>query len=600
MQSENIRNRFLEFFKKRGHKIINGVSLVPKDDPSVLFTTAGMQPLIPYLLGKKHSKGSRLASVQKCVRMQDIEEVGDSTHDTFFEMLGNWSLGDYFKKDAIKWSYEFLTSKEEGLGLDPSRIFVTVFGGNKIIPSKDIESFELWRGLGIPEERIYFMEGNTNWWSSGDSGPCGTDTEMFYDVCGGLNLKNKEEFIKADSEQKIVEIWNDVFIEYEKKDGKIIGKLPQKNVDTGAGLERLAMATQDKDNIFETDLFVPIMSELDKLAKKTNKLSDDISVLKAKRIIADHIRTAVFIIADEVIPSNTGRGYILRRLIRRSVRYMDVLNISDVSMALIVDVVIKKYKETHPYLNEKHTEIKKEIKKEEGRFRATLQKGLNELEKINKENISGEEAFRLFSTYGFPVEMTLEIASENKQVVDIDAFDKEMKKHQEKSRAGAKQKFKGGLIDTDPHTTKLHTCAHLMLAGLRKNLGEHISQAGSNINKDRIRFDVTHYEKIDRDILNKVEDYVNKAIEENCDILMEQIKKEDAKNSGVLGCFWEKYPDIIDVYTKKTEKGMVYSKEVCGGPHIKNTREIKGKFKIKKESASSAGVRRIKCELEYI
>ncbi|MEK7178727.1 MAG: alanine--tRNA ligase, partial [Patescibacteria group bacterium] len=534
MRSEEIRKRFLEFFKKRGHAIIPSAPLVPENDPSVLFTTAGMQPLVPYLLGEKHPAGDTLANVQKCVRTQDIEEVGDKTHDTFFEMLGNWSLGSYFKKEAIRWSYEFLTSKEEGLGLAPERLYVTVFGGNKDAP-KDTESFEIWKSIGVPENHIFFMEGELaekNWWGPGSDGPCGPDTEMFYDVVGGLSFKSLDEFLAADANQEIVEIWNDVFMEYEKRDGKVIGKLKQKNVDTGAGLERLAMVMQGKDNIFDTDLFSGLMKEISEMAS-----SDSI---RAKRIIADHIRTAVFIIGDGVVPSNTDRGYILRRLLRRAVRYSDVLGIKKEFLPALASEVVQKYREVYPNLLRKSEEIQQEIAKEEEKFRRTLAKGEKEFEKFSRVGISGADAFMLFSTYGFPIEMTTEMAEEKGIAVDVLGFAEEMKKHQELSRIGAEKKFKGGLADTGEETTRLHTATHLMLAGLRKYLGDHVHQAGSNITTERTRFDFTHPEKVSREILDKVEAYVNEAAAKRCNIIVRQVPKEQAKKEGVEGSFWVK------------------------------------------------------------
>jgi len=590
MQSEEVRQRFLDFFEKRGHAIIPSASLVPENDPSVLFTTAGMQPLVPYLLGQPHPKGDKLANSQKCVRTGDIDEVGDNTHDTFFEMLGNWSLGAYFKEDAIKWSYEFLTNKEEGLGLDPSRLYITVFGGNEEVNIRDEESAEIWRSLGIPQTRIYFIEGYDNWWSPGDNGPCGTDTEMFYDVTPeGLGDLTKEEYHKADREQKVVEVWNDVFMEYEKKDGKVIGKLKQRNVDTGAGLERLLMVMQNTNNVFNTDLFAPIKDEIN-----SKSFVDD---ERAKRIVADHIRTAVFIIGDGVVPSNTDQGYILRRLIRRAVRYADKLGIQEGTLPHLTLAVIEKYKDVYPNLLERKDVIIGEITKEEEKFRTTLKKGLKEFEK-HTGDINATDAFDLYQTYGFPIELTRELAEEKGMKIDEEGFAEELKKHQELSRSGAEQKFKGGLADTSEKTTMLHTSTHLMLAGLRKVLGDHVHQAGSNITQERTRFDLTHPEKVSREDLDKVEEYVNEAISKKCDVVIDRMKKDEAQAQGVEGSFWEKYPDEVDVYVVRCEDGTTYSRELCGGPHVKNTGNIEGTFHITKESASSAGVRRVKAILE--
>jgi len=605
MDSREIRKRFLDFFEKRGHAVVPSASLVPENDPSVLFTTAGMQPLVPYLMGQAHPKGKRIVNVQKCVRTQDIDEIGDNTHDTFFEMMGNWSLGDYFKKDAISWSYEFLTNKEEGLGLSPERLYVTVFEGDENAP-RDEESAEIWKSLGVPENRIYFMGAKSNWWSPGDNGPCGPDSEMFYDVTEeGLGNMTKEEYMTADDAQKVVEVWNDVFMEYEKKDGKVIGKLAQQNVDTGAGLERLVMVMQGKNNIFDTDLFAPIMAEVGKLASDT----------KAQRIIADHMRTAIFIIADGITPSNTDQGYILRRLLRRAIFKTDNKTLTAGEMSTIVDVVADKYDGVYTNLEEKRAEIKQVIEQEVEKFSKTIEKGLKEFERILSEVrpptqvggatsdlgapiIVGKDAFVLFSTYGFPLELTLELATEKGVAVDEKGFQEEMKKHQDISRSGAEQKFKGGLADANPETVMLHTATHLMLAGLRKYLGDHVHQAGSNITAERTRFDFTHPEKVSREILDKVEEYVNEAIGKSCAVVIEQMPKTQAQAEGVEGSFWEKYPDTVNVYKVVADDGTAYSQELCGGPHVEETGVIKGKFKIVKEQASSAGVRRIKAVLE--
>jgi len=421
MDSREIRQRFLAFFERRGHVIIPSSPLVPENDPSVLFNTAGMQPLAPYLMGTPHPSGKRLANSQKCVRTQDIEEVGDKTHDTFFEMLGNWSLGDYFKEDAIKWSFEFLTSKEEGLGLDPARLYVTVFEGNDDAP-RDNEAFEVWKKF-IPENRVYFMSAKSNWWSPGDNGPCGPDTEMFYDITErGLGDMTKDEYMAADDRQDVVEIWNDVFMEYEKKDGKVIGKLVTKNVDTGSGLERVVMAIQGKDNVFDTDLFAPIMQKIADLS------GGEINNIRSARIVADHVRTAVMMIADGVHPSNTDQGYILRRLLRRAVRYADVLGIGHNMLSDLVPIVAEKYKGVYDNVALQTDVIVKEIWEEEDKFRKTLERGIKELTHLfGSKAISGEDAFKLFSTYGFPVEMTEELAGEQGVSVDRVAFDIEFK-----------------------------------------------------------------------------------------------------------------------------------------------------------------------------
>ncbi|MEK7593601.1 MAG: alanine--tRNA ligase [Patescibacteria group bacterium] len=588
MQSKEIRSRFLKFFERRGHSIIPSASLVPENDPSVLFTTAGMHPLVPYLLGAAHPKGKRLVSVQKCVRTGDIDDIGDNTHATFFEMLGNWSLGDYFKEDAIKWSYEFLTSKEEGLGLEPKRLYVTVFEGDENAP-RDEESAKIWKSLGVPENRVYYLPAAKNWWSPGDNGPCGPDSEMFYDLTeNGLGDMTHEEYLAADLRQDIVEVWNDVFMEYEKKDGKVIGKLANKNVDTGAGLERLAMVLQKKNNVFDTDLFA-------NLAEETKKITDD---LRSGRIVADHIRTAVMMMGDGVTPSNADRGYILRRLIRRAA-VKSGGKLTPESVALLVSAVAETYHNVYDNIEINLEKIIENINREINKFSDSLIKGMKEFSKISLGgHVSGVQASTLFTTFGFPIETIIELAKERGITVDERGFREEIKKHQELSRAGAEQKFRGGLADTSEKTVMLHTSTHLMLAGLRKYLGEHVHQAGSNITTERTRFDFTHPEKVPREILDKVEMYVNEAIGKGCAVSIEQIPKEEAQKRGVEGSFWEKYPDVVNVYMVKAPDGAVYSQELCGGPHVENTRNILGRFKIMKEEASSAGVRRIKAVLE--
>lgn len=575
MQSIVIRQKFLKFFEQRGHAIIPSASLVPENDPTVLFTTAGMQPLVPYLMGQVHPQGKRLANIQKCVRTQDIEEVGDNTHDTFFEMLGNWSLGDYFKEEAIKWSFELLTSKEEGFGLDPNRLYVTVFEGDPNAP-RDNEAYEIWKKY-MPANRIYFMGAKSNWWSAGENGPCGPDTEMFYDITPeGLGDLTKEEYQKADEEQKVVEVWNDVFMEYEKKDGKIT-KLPQKNVDTGAGLERLAMALQNKNNVFETDLFVPMMSKVRSIASVKNE--------RAERIVADHVRTSVFMIADGVVPSNTDRGYILRRLLRRAVRYADILGIPEGALFNVADSVISKYDLVYPELKRESEKIIEEIIEEEKRFRKTLKEGMKQLEK-------GVDPFILFTTYGFPFELTQELVGEQGGEVDEEDFKRKFAEHQELSRAGAEQKFKGGLADTSEMSVKYHTTTHLLHQALREVLGDEVFQKGSNITPERLRFDFSFPRKMTNEEKKQVEGLVNLQIRNSLPVIHEDISLEEAKKRGAIGLFEEKYGDKVRVY-----KIGDFSLEFCGGPHVENT-SVLGKFKITKEEASSAGVRRIKAVLE--
>ena len=580
MQSDEIRSRFLKFFEKRGHKIIPSASLVPDNDPSVLFTTAGMHPLISYLLGDAHPMGNRLASVQKCVRTQDIDEVGDKTHDTFFEMLGNWSLGDYFKKDAITWSYEFLTSKEEGLGLDINRLYFTCFKGDENAP-KDTESAEVWRSLGVSEDRIYFLGAGDNWWSPGENGPCGPDSEMFYDLTGELGDMTQEEFLNECDEQKVVEIWNDVFMEYEKKDGKIIGKLKKQNVDTGAGLERISMVMQETDNVFDTDLFKPIMDKINEFTESKDE--------RAKRIVADHIRTAVFILSDGVTPNNVGRGYILRRLLRRSVRFADSLGFkNNNALVEIAKVVVDKYKEKYLNVGQKASHIQNEVNMEEEKFRKTLAHGLKEFEK-------GIDPFILFTTYGFPIELTTELAREKGQTIDLEDFNKQMKAHVMLSQTSSAGMFKGGLADASINTTKLHTATHLLNAALRIVLGAHVVQRGSNITAERLRFDFTHPQKMTEEEKKRVEEIVNDKIAEKLPVTFMEIPKAEAEKIATHS-FNEKYSDVVKVYSIGDEQSGYFSREFCGGPHVKNTSEL-GVFKIQKEEAVGEGIRRIKAVL---
>jgi len=586
MQSEEIRKRFLDFFKKRGHAIIPSASLVPQDDPSVLFTTAGMQPLVPYLLGEKHPAGDKLANVQKCVRTQDIDEVGDKTHDTFFEMLGNWSLGSYFKKEAIELAYEFLTSEEEGLGLDPSRFHITCFEGDQDAP-KDTESAEIWKYIGIPESRTYFFGKEENWWSPGENGPSGPDTEIFYDTTPEKGeISTREEFKKADSEQRVIELWNLVFMEYEKKDGKVVGKLKQRNVDTGAGLERLAMVMQKKDNIFDTDLFKGLMENI-------NKHNSEIA-LTTKRIIADHVRTAVFIAGDGVIPSNTDRGYILRRLLRRSIfEASKWQNLPDHNS--FVNIVVDKYKETYSNLSQQREIIRSVFKDEEMKFKKTLERGKKELHRLAQDKIiSGKDAFMLFSTYGLPIELIAEYV----QSVDEEGFHEEFNKHQKVSRVGAEKKFKGGLAGHSVKEIQYHTATHLLHQALRIVLGDTVFQRGSNITSDRLRFDFSHPQKMTDEEKKKVEDLVNQKIKEALPVSWKEMTVDEAKEKGAVGLFDDQYGDKVKVYQIGDDTTGIFSLEFCGGPHVTNTSELKGIFKIKKEEAVAQGIRRIKAVLE--
>ena len=561
MTSADIRKRFLEFFAKRGHAVLTSASLVPKNDPSVLFNTAGMQPLVPYLMGEKHPLGNRLASCQKCVRTGDIEEVGNHKNLTFFEMLGNWSLGDYFKEDAIKWSYEFLTSKEEGLGLDPARLYVTVFEGDEDAP-RDMEAVAIWKQY-IPEHRIYFLPKKNNWWSPGDNGPCGPDTEMFYDVTpDGLGDMSHDEYVAADD------------------DGRVVGQLSQKNVDTGSGLERVSMIVQGKSNVYEADMFAPVMNTIKAAATSYNE--------RSARIVADHARSAMFMISDGVTPANKDQGYILRRLIRRGVMQARNLGLPQNFMSGIVEHFVPIYTATYPELDIALVTAK--IKEEEDKFSKTLEAGLKEFAK-------GTDPFILATTYGFPIELTVELAQEAGRSIDIEKFKTEMAAHQSASRAGAEQKFKGGLANTSDTTVRLHTAHHLLLAALQQIVDPNIKQRGSNITEERLRIDFN----LDRKLTDEEKVAVEKLVQEKIDAGLDVVKREmplaEAQAIGAEMEFGAKYPDVVSVYFIEDQEGGAFSKEFCGGPHVTNTKEI-GKFKIQKEEASSAGIRRIKATIE--
>lgn len=579
MTSSQIRQRFLDFFAKRGHAVIPSASLVPKNDPSVLFNTAGMQPLVPYLLGEKHPQGNRLASAQKCVRTGDINEVGDNRHLTFFEMLGNWSLGDYFKGDAIRWSYEFLTSKEEGLGLDPARLYITVFEGDTIAP-RDMEAARIWQQY-VPEHRIYFLPAENNWWSPGDNGPCGPDTEMFYDVTPhGLGDLTHEQFVEADDRGDVVEIWNDVFMQYEKQNGEIVvGKSVQNNVDTGSGLERVTMVVQGKSTVFETDLFEPVIAVLKKESTSYNE--------RSARIVADHLRSALFLTSDGVLPGNKDQGYILRRLIRRAVVQLRNVGVSTDAVPVMLQLYIDIYSNHYPETASDHSisTITAEIQK----FQKTLEQGLKEFEK-------GTDAFTLATTYGFPIELTLELAQEKNIKIDEEGFHLQMKAHQEASRKGAEQKFKGGLANTSDMTVKLHTAHHLLLAALQKVLGPEVHQRGSNITEERLRIDFSFDRKMTDEEKKAVEDQVNEWITTNHKVCRREMPRTEAEHIGAEMEFGTKYPDTVSVYFIEDEKGNAISKEFCGGPHAEETATL-GVFKIQKEEAVASGIRRIKATL---
>ncbi|MBI3952751.1 MAG: alanine--tRNA ligase [Candidatus Doudnabacteria bacterium] len=577
MTSVDLRKKFQEFFEEKGHKVIPSASLVPKDDPTVLFTTAGMHPLVPYLLGEEHPAGKRLTSIQKSFRTDDIDEVGDETHNTFFEMLGNWSLGDYWKKEAIEWSYEFLTGKK-WLGLDKARIAVSVFGGDDDV-DRDLESVEIWKSLGIPEKRIAYLGKKDNWWGPpGLTGPCGPDTEMFYwtGVEGA-----PPQFDPAD--KKWVEIWNDVFMQFEKTiDGQFV-PLKKKNVDTGMGMERMTAVLEGKESIYDTELFLPLIDKARSLGSKQDQ--------KAERIIADHLRASVFLIADGITPSNKDRGYVLRRLMRRAITYGKKIGINDPFTTLLYRNLVEIYGAHYPEL--KHADkILEELNKEETKFRETLSKGLKLLEK--KDKLSGKEAFDLFQSYGFPFELIKELGKE----VNENEFQDEFKKHQELSRTASAGQFKGGLTSQSGKVVRLHTATHLMNAALRKVLGEHVFQKGSNINEERTRFDFTHDKKMTEEEKKKVQDFVNDIITRDLPVKKETMPLEDARKLGAIGVFGEKYPDTVSVYTiYDPSSNEIISREFCGGPHVERTGII-GNFKILKEEAVSAGVRRIKAAVE--
>lgn len=589
MKAIEIRNKYLEFFKRHGHAVIPSAPLIPENDPSVLFTTAGMQPLVPYLLGEKHPEGTRLTDFQKCLRTNDIDEVGDNRHLTYFEMLGNWSLGDYFKEESIAMSFEFLTKE---LGIPVEKLSVTCFAGDEDCQRDEVTA-SCWKKAGIPEDRIYYFGKDDNWWIAGEEGPCGPDTEMFYDTG---KPKCSENCNPSCGCGKYVEIWNNVFMEFFKtKDGKYT-KLKQHNVDTGLGLERMAMLLQGKETPFDTELFKPVMDKLQELAGENDSI-------ESRRIVAEHLRASMMIIQDGGLPSNVDRGYILRRLIRRMVRHLRKLQINSNELAELIDLNIDTLKEMYPELHQNSDKIKSVIIEEKDKFEKTLERGEREFNKIvnrmkneGQDTISGQDLFTLYETYGFPPEVTQDLAREAGLKVDTTEFDKLFKEHQEKSRMGSEQKFKGGLAGTGEQEVRYHTATHLLNAALKVILGKDVHQKGSNITPERMRFDFSCDHKLTDDEKKKVEDLVNEWISRGLDVKCEEMKKDDAIKSGAECMFIEKYPDIVTVYSIGNDKETV-SKELCGGPHVKNTSEL-GHFKIKKEEASSAGVRRIKAILE--
>ena len=594
LKSHELRKLYLDFFRGKGHAIIPSASLIPENDPTVLFTTAGMHPLVPYLMGEKHPEGVRLADVQKCIRTGDIDEVGDASHCTFFEMLGNWSLGDYFKKESIAYSWEFLTS-EEWLGIDKDRLYFTCFAGDADAP-RDTYSHDRWVEMGVDPSHIFYLDKKHNWWGpAGITGPCGPDTEIFYDTG---KPKCCPECDPSCSCGKYLEIWNNVFMEYNKQaDGSFL-PLSQQNVDTGMGLDRTIATLQGVESVYDTDAFTGIIAAIEQLSGKSFKA--DAETTRAFRIVADHIRCSTFILGDHrgVTPSNVDQGYILRRLIRRAIRFAMQLGMPEDSLRTVAEAVIAQYGEVYPELVENSQKITSELSKEEARFQKALRNGTKEFERIKNTfpegRIDGETAFHLYDTFGFPIEFTCELAAENGLTVDMDGFNAAFEAHQKKSQAGAEQRFKGGLADTSVETARLHTATHLLQAALRKVLNDDkISQRGSNITAERLRFDFSFERKMTKEELAAVEALVNEWIQAKAPISWEEMTVDEAREQGAVGLFGDKYGERVKVYTMGQ-----FSKEICGGPHAENTGDL-GAFKIKKEEASSAGVRRIKAVLEY-
>jgi len=586
--SSELRSMFLKFFKDHGHAVISSASVIPENDPTVLFTTAGMHPLVPYLMGAKHPAGKRLTDVQKCVRTGDIDDVGDFSHLTFFEMLGNWSLGDYFKEQMIPWSWEFLTSPEY-LGLPKDRLAFSVFAGDADCP-RDEESAQLWRNCGVADDHIFFLPKENNWWGpAGITGPCGPDTEMFIitdkEPCG-------PNCSPACSCGRYLEIWNDVFMQYNKKADGTFEPLEQKNVDTGMGLERTICVLNGKKSVYETDLFADILKKISELSGK--EYGSDEMTTRAFRIIADHMRTATFIMGDDrgVSPSNVDQGYVLRRLIRRAVRYGMGIGMPEGFTGEVAKVIIEQYKDVYPELKRNEAFVLEQLSLEESRFARTLKQGNREFEKLVEKvqdgQIDGVSAFHLYDTYGFPVEMTEELVRERGLTVDMDGFHDCFRRHQATSQAGAEQRFKGGLADNSEQSARLHTATHLLHAALRKVLGPEVAQKGSNITAERLRFDFSFGRKMTKEELAEVERLVNEAIQSHTPVTCEEMTVAQAKEQGAIGLFESKYGEKVKVYTMGP-----YSKEICGGPHAQNTGDLVS-FKIKKEESSSAGVRRIK------
>ncbi len=589
MTADELRHAYLKFFRDRGHAVIGSAPLVPENDPTVLFTTAGMHPLVPYLLGEHHPQGTRLANCQKCIRTGDIDEVGDTTHLTFFEMLGNWSLGDYFKREAVSLSFEFLAGE---LGIPLERLHVSCFAGDEDAP-RDEEAARVWRELGVPEERINYLGKKDNWWGpAGQTGPCGPDTEMFYDT--GAEPCGPDCDITCNC-GKYVEIWNDVFMQYNKTAEGAYEPLEQKNVDTGMGVERVTAVLQGKSSCYETELFRGLFDKITEIAGLQNPERE-----RGGRIIAEHMRAATFLLGDGVVPGNVDQGYVLRRLIRRAIRQMRAYGVDTPFANQLAAVVIDQYGSFYTDLADNCETILAEVEREEAQFAGTLERGIREFNKlidaipehVEKKQISGRKAFFLYETYGFPLELTREMAAERGFTVDEESFQKAYRKHQEASRAGAEKKFKGGLADNSERTARLHTATHLLHEALRRVLGDHVKQAGSNITEERLRFDFTHEEKMTPEQKREVEEIVNDAIRRDLPVSVSEMTLEEARSQGAMGLFEDRYGERVKVYSVGD-----FSCEVCGGPHAARTGEL-GSFKIKKEESSSRGVRRIKAVLQ--
>ena len=599
MNANELRSKYIEFFKSKNHAVISGQSLIPENDPSVLFTTAGMHPLVPYLLGEKHPAGTRLTDYQKCVRTGDIDEVGDPSHLTCFEMLGNWSLGDYFKKESIAFSYEFLTSPQ-WLGLDPRKISVTVFAGDDNAP-RDEDAATFWKENGMPEDKIAYLPASDNWWAAGPTGPCGPDTEIFYWVGEGLPPAGSN---KGTDSANWMEIWNNVFMQFNRVDEKTLVPLPKQNVDTGMGLERTNCILQGKTSVYLTEVFQPIIKTIEGLSGYTYGTDDEKD--KSVRIIADHSRSSVFILGDQkgVTPDRVGAGYVLRRLIRRAVRHGMKLGIEKDFMAEVAATVIENFKNAYPELEENKEKVFRELTAEEAKFRTTLKKGEAEFQKLlpnlmknPKKIISGKVAYNLYETYGYPLELTQELGAENGFTVDVEGFKEAERKHQEASKTAEAGAAKGGLAEQSDITTKYHTATHLLQQALVNVLGNQVAQKGSNINNERMRFDFTFERPMTKEEIAQVEAIVNEKINEDLPVTMQVMPLDAAKASGARALFTNKYGEDVKVYTigKDAEKDW-FSKEVCGGPHVQHTAQI-GKFKIEKEQSSSAGVRRIRATI---